>query len=514
MTSRRHFLRGAAGFTLALPFLESLLPKRARAGQAPYAAHPRFVCMTTQHGGIWGANMFPGDGVASTPQTLYPGHAMHYGQLAASSQGAMNSLSAVLTADASRLSANLVSKMSVIRGIDVPYYLGHHTGGDLGNYARNDGEDGSKTNYRPTIDQVLAYSDTYYGDLASLRERSMHIGTHPNHTWGWSNPTQQTGTIEALPLSQSSLALFSQIFVPEDDPNAPEPRPLVVDRVLESYNRLRSGAFGDAAKLGAADRQRLDEHIDRLHDLESRLNAVASCGDVPQPTGDTANLDVGGYSANVADMRAYYQLYNDVIVAAFICGTSRIAVINSGETWSQQNPGLCCDWHDNVAHMSAEPDGAAQSTMVAAKRDFFDSVFLDLVNKLDVEESNGVTYLDNSFVFWTQEAGSTTHDQISLPIVAAGGAAGVFETGQYIDYRNREDLALAHDYRPEYLNLRPGISHSRFLATVLQSMGLPPEEFEYPGETGYGMPLVSDAQVYPQAMLDDASEMLPVLTKT
>jgi hypothetical protein len=469
--------------------------------------------MTTQHGGVWCANMFPADSVAAATQTLYPGHTMHFGQLALASQGGMNALSPVLTATASRLTPTMASKMSVLRGLDVPQYLGHHTGGDLGNYARNDAEDGSKSGYRPTIDQVLAYSDTYYGDLPSLRQRSLHVGTHQNHCWGWSNPTQKTGSIEALPLSQSSLALFSQIFVPDEDPNAPEPRPLVVDRVVESYNRLRSGAFGDAAKLGAADRQRLDEHMDRLHDLETRLHAVASCGDVPQPTSDTGALDVGGYSANVGDMRAFYQLYNDVIVAAFICGTSRIAVINSGETWSQQNPGLCCDWHDNIAHMSAEPDGAAQAVMVAAKRDFFESVFLDLVNKLDVEEANGVTYLDNSFVFWTQEAGSTTHDQVSLPIVAAGSAAGVFETGRYVDYRNRENLAIAHDYRPEYLNLRPGITHSRFLATVLQAMGLPTEEFEAPGETGYGLPLVTDAQVYPQAMLDDASDMLPVLTK-
>ncbi len=510
--NKRQFLRGAAGFTLALPFLESLLPKRARAGQAPYAAHPRFVCMTTQHGGVWGANMFPADSVASASQNLYSGHAMHYGALSAVSQGANASLSPVLTASAANLSANIVGKMSVVRGIDVPFYLGHHTGGDLGNYGRNDGEDGSRSNYRPTIDQVLAYSPSYYSDLPSLRERSLHIGTHDNHCWGYSNPTQQTGSIDAIPLSQSAGALFSSVFVPEDEPGE-EPRPLVVDRVLESYNRLRSGAFGDAQKLGAGDRQRLDEHMDRLRDLETRLNAVASCGDVPPLSGDTNGLDVGGYSTDVAAMRAYYQLYNDVIVAAFMCGTSRIAVINSGETWWDTYSGLCCGWHDNIAHMSAQPDGVAQAILVAAKRDFFESVFLDLVNKLDVEESNGVTYLDNSFVYWTQEAGSTTHDQISVPIIAAGSAAGVFETGQYIDYRNRNSMALAHDYMPEYMNLRPGITHSRFLGTVLQAMGLPTSEFERPGEHGYGLPQVDDAEAWPQAVLDDASEMLPVLTK-
>jgi len=510
-STRRQFLRGTAGFTLALPFLESLVPRAARAGQAPFAAHPRFVCMTTQHGGVWGANMFPGDATAPTAQTLYSGHDMHHGALSLSSAAGGASLSAVLTASATALTSQIVSKMNVLRGIDVPFYLGHHTGGDLGNYARNDGEDGSQANYRPTIDQVMAYSQSFYPDLLTIRERSLHIGTHTNHCWGYSNPTAQTGTIDPIPLSQSSQALFDNIFVPEDT-GEPQ-RPLVVDRVLESYNRLRTGAFGDASRLGARDRQRLDEHMDRLRDLETRLNAVASCGDVPEPTQDTLGLDVGGYSGNVADMRAYYQLYNDVIVAAFICGTSRIAVINSGETWSTQHPGLCCDWHDLVAHMSAQPDGAAQATMVAAQREFFESVFLDLANKLDVEEANGVTYLENSFLFWTQESGSTTHDPISLPIVSAGSAAGVFETGTYIDYRNRSSQAVANDYLPEHALRRPGITHNRFLGTVLQAMGLPTSEFELPGEHGYGLPLVDNTEAWSQAMMDDASEMLPVLTK-
>jgi hypothetical protein len=245
--------------------------------------------MTTQHGGVWGANMFPADSVASTPLNLYAGHAMHHGPLSAQPQGSSASLSPVLTASAANLSASLVAKMSVLRGIDVPFYLGHHTGGDLGNYARNDGEDGSHANYRPTIDQVLAYSPSYYADLPSLRERSLHVGTHANHCWGYSNPTQQTGNVDAIPLSQSAGALFTQVFVPEDDPSVPQ-RPLVVDRVLESYNRLRSGAFGDAQKLGGADRRRLDEHMDRLRDLETRLNAVASCGDVPPLAGDTSGV--------------------------------------------------------------------------------------------------------------------------------------------------------------------------------------------------------------------------------
>jgi hypothetical protein len=507
--NRRQFLRGAAGFTLALPFLESLRTRPARAGDPPYAPHARFICMTTQHGGVWGSNMFPADGAATATQTLYPGHTMHHGALTATTTGGQARLSNVLSAPEALLSSALVSKMNVIRGLDIPFYIGHHTGGDLGNYGRNDGEYDNPTEYRPTIDQVMAYSSSFYPDITSITARSMHIGTHPNHCWGYSNPAQQSGEIQAMPLSQSAQALFNQIFIPEEE-EGPAPRPLVVDRVIESYRRLHDGAFGDAARLGVRDRQRLEDHMDRLRDLEIRLNAVADCSDVTPIQGDTQGLDVGGYSTNHSDIIQHYRLYNDVIVAAFMCGTSRIAVINSGETWSHIG-GLCCSFHDNVAHMSAQPDGVAQQWLVEAKQRFFENVFLDLANKLDVEEANGISFLDNSLMFWTQESGSTTHDPISLPVVMAGSAAGFFQTGRYIDYRNRNSTAVVGDYMPEYALRRPGLPYNRWLANIMMSMGLAPAEFEYPGEHGYGLPLVDNPQAWSSQMMNDSSELLPIL---
>ena len=511
--SRRQFLQGAAGFTLALPLLESLVDRRANAGLPPYAANPRFVAMTTQHGGVWGANMWPDDTMLNGNLNLYAGHQGRHGALVPSTNGSVASLSPVLSADASLLTASLAAKMNLLRGLDVPHYLGHNTGGELGNFAA-EGDfvdpDGLVQQHRPTVDQVMAYTPTFYPDMDNIRLRSMHIGTHSHHSWGYQNPDNPVeGQCVHQPLSQSAMALFNQIFVPDEVED--DPRPLVVDRAIEHYRRLRQGAFGDASRLSSADAQRLDDHMDRLYDLQTRLNAVASCGDVLPPASDTDGLQVGGYSNDVADMITYYQLYNDVIVAAFICGTSRIAVINSGETWSTQMPGLCCDWHQLVAHEAHNPDGAAQQIVVDAKRTFFQNVFVDLVRKLDVDETEGVTYLDNSLVWWTQESGATTHDPISMPVVTAGSAAGVLQTGNYVDYRNRNNTAKAHDYSPEHQALRPGLPYQRWLGNLLNSMNVPSSEFERPGEHGYGDNVISDPDAMPQQYMDDASLPLPII---
>jgi hypothetical protein len=512
-SSRRQFLRGAAGFTLALPFLESLASKDAVAGDPPFAANGRFVCMTTQHGGVWGENMWPSDNMLTGTQNVYSGHAARHGALTPTVNGSRASLSPVLTADASQLTSDVAAKMMLLRGFDVPWYLGHHTGGDLGNFASEFdfiGENSPIQEHRATMDQVMAYSSSFHPDVSSIRMRSMHVGTHTHHSWGHANPTTQSGGLQPTPLSQSAMTLFNQIFVPPEVED--NPRPLVVDRVLRHYQMLRQGRFGDAARLSSHDAERLDSHMDRLRDLQTRLNAVADCSSVPPLSADTNGLDVGGYSSNINDARTYYQLYNDVIAAAFICGTSRIAIINSGETWSTEHPGLCCDWHQLVAHEAHNPAGVQQQIMVAAKQRFFEWVFMDLVNKLNVEEANGVTYLDNTLVMWTEESGATTHDAVSKPLICAGSGTGYFDTGQYVDFRNRNNTALENSYSPEHMALRPGIPYQRFLANALMAMNVQPSEFEAPGERGFGFSHTNDTEAWPAHYLDDSSDPLPLVT--
>jgi hypothetical protein len=217
-------------------------------------------------------------------------------------------------------------------------------------------------------------------------------------------------------------------------------------------------------------------------------------------------------------MRRHYQLYNDVVAAAFICGTSRVATIMSTEHWSTDPSTGGEAWHQEVAHRSAEPDGVRQQAMLDSHREFFEAVFLDLANKLDVEEADGRTFLDNSLLFWTQESGATTHDPVSMPVVTAGSAGGYFRTGQYVDYRDRENTSMAHDYMPEYELLRPGISYNQWLANVLYSMGVPREEFEREGFAGYGHDYREgnwehDGDVFwPGHVLDTAYDPLPILT--
>lgn len=511
---RRHFLRGVGAFTLALPFMPSLLP---RASAQASVRKPRFIAMATQHGGIWGSNMYPADRTLTQLTDLYSDHDIRRGDLTLSTEGSRASLSPVLSASTSALTSALASKMNVIRGLDLPFYIGHHTGGHLGNFARNDGNGDSGKNVqgdpRPTIDQVMAFSPSFYPDLSATKERSIHVGGDGGFgiSWGYANPANQSGEIQPLPTAFSSRELFSSIFVPPDDET--DQRVPVVDRVFASYQRLRNGTGSDARRLSRADRQRLDDHMDRLAELQRKVGVRADCGDVSEPVEEVTKQSIEYGSLDTSRMREVYQVFNDVIAAAMICGTSRIATLQSLETFSS----YAGDWHQDVAHQADLPDGVRQKVIADAHQLFFEGVFVDLMNKLNYEEADGQTYLDNTLMMWTQESGMVTHDSISMPVITAGSAAGYFRTGNYVDYRNRDNLNMVGEGSEAHRDQRPGILYTGWLASVLQAMNVPPSEFERAGEKGYGSPYRDDyfgsggTESWPERLFDAASDVVPLL---
>jgi Protein of unknown function (DUF1552) len=502
---RRMFLRGAAGCALAIPFLPSLLPKAARAGGA--LSPKRFVAFATDHGAIWQSFMYPADAVASQTQS-YAGRTVRRGDLPLEVSNGVATISNVLSGPSTKLTSALAAKMNVLRGLDVTFYLAHHRGGHLGNYAENDGNgtDGGtlQADRRPTIDQVLAWSDKFYPDLSTIKERALVIGGQ-GMSANWSSPESHTGTIQNLSPENDSLTLFNRVFVPPEDPT--DQRPLIVDRVLDDYKRLRNGN----RRLSSADKQRLDDHLERLDELQRKLNVQVDCGSVEIPTETSSDQYSSTYGIDPASQRKFWQLHNDVIAAAFACDTCRIATLRVGDTFSD----YAGDWHQDVAHQ-ANIDAGREDTIMTAHQRFFEDVFLDLAAKLDAIDDFEEKVLDNTLIQWTQESGPSTHDPIELPVITAGSAGHFFKTGNYCDYR---DLTRkAHTSGDGYLvDTHIGLIYNQWLGSVLQAMGLDPADYEDGSTGGYGASLLSSEtwyagyNKYTSADLSAMGEILPFL---
>jgi hypothetical protein len=539
---RRHFLAGAGGFLLAIPFLSSL-EKPARAGGA--SGRPRFFYLGTDHGGCFDSNFFP-----STPtpnsSTFTSGHTVSSGPLSATTNGSgVPTVSPVLTGAA--LSSKLVGKMNVLRGLDVPWYIAHNTGQHLGDFARNDGagQGGdaggvAALGHRPTIDQFMANSPEFYtpADLGGTTLKSMIINPGRALSWAFSDPSKGTASpVQNVQGVDSSLALFNSIFggLMSTKPM----RPPVVDKVLANYNSLRQGN----TRLSAADKMRLDAHINMLAELQMSLNATVSCTVPATPTDDAQNYQ--NWSSK-ADTTKWAQLFMDVVAAAFQCGASRIGVLGWGETASYSDyPGM--DWHHEVAHLwFMDP---AQGWLLQSYQAVFEQAFLYLAAKLDgMDDGGGKSVLDNSLLVWSQESGMETHTSTGVQVVTFGGAAGWLNTGLYCDYRNHASSSISFwddamgevagapkgytlDQSLQSFVTYPGLLYEQWLATAAQAMSVKPSEFELwkdasnNVEHGIGTPylmsldtwyeqqLVQHYQSLSSPYFQKASEPLPFLQK-
>lgn len=571
---RRHFLFGA-GAVLSIPFLPSLAPKTARA-QAP---DPRFlIAFMTMHGGVWPEYMWPGDGTLNRTHALYSDHIIRYGRLSSGS-----SFSTVLTSSGS-LPQNLVDKMMLIRGLDVAHKLGHHYGGVLGNY-NTDNEGGPAV---PTIDQLLAYWNGFYGPSDPFALRSMHVGDQMS----W---VERSAGVQPVEPVASPDALFRTVLStanpyepppslptppppseptpappppsaptppPQPSPSpspqpppqpspSPQPPPMqpapmpptepsaptrthVLNRVVEQYNRLANGSFGDARRLSANDKARLNDHMDLVSDLARRLDtsqaqlsrkaASAACD---PGAGNTGNTEKSMRSVRpYADLREWHEDYNAVMAAAIACGSSRIASLRIKNTFHHSSSYWLGSeqWHDPVAHRArwnrqkwdAEGDGGQhpQDLMVTAKSNFYKDVFVDMIERLNaIDAGDGDTLLDKGLVMWAQESGPETHFSDCIPVITAGSVGGYFNTGYYFDFRNR-DAELLKGYKhnePLRLSRRPGILYNQWLSNVLQSMGMSPSQFKrsHPdGWAGYGHARRDWPDHHPSRLFNDADRKI------
>jgi hypothetical protein len=528
--NRRMFLRGAGGAVMAIPFLPSVLSK-AFAADPKLGPGPRFfLAFGTDHGEIWGKNMYPDDALLT--QTMnYAGRDVRYGNLPSTPDNTGQVVwSPMYQASASVLTPILAAKFNILRAIDVPYRVGHSYAAQLGNAAETSSatvEGVTSHGYQTaTIDQVMAYSPSFYTeeDLAAKMTQRSFCVWGGQLSWNFASPSTKTGKVVSQPGIRNNKVLFDYFFQPGSAYNDVDT--VIIDRVKASYDRLKKDP-----RLSKGDLNRLNQHVERMAEIERKLAVIEKIGVPPieKPTTDSDhNFGDSAYLWKPANNAKYCELMNDIIVAAFSSGVSRVG------TWKQGmmfNSTIVNDWHGQVAH-SGMGSEAAQTFSLAWNRGTFEHGMVGLAAKLDaVTTADGSTLLDNSLLMQTSEAGQVTHHTgcVNFPIVMAGGAGGYFKTGMFVDFGNtnkvyddfNDILAEKPGLNPE----SPGLYYQQFLANALLSMGVPSSEWETFTEfttlgpkqsnptKGYGFHYVNSARAadYAQAKLV-MGDKLPVIT--
>lgn len=520
--NRRHFLQGL-GCGLALPFLPSLAPRTA--GAAVFDGPKYFLAIGTPHGNVPLEDWAPIEAPMNETQ-LYSGaasdgldHRLRHGRLSTLTRSNVHAYNPSGTAELSPVLGHFLNphldKLTLLGGLDILFNIGHHGGGNLGNYHQMD-DSGIRSNLllpsMPTIDRVIARSPSFYPEGDPFAMRSINFSS--DRTISSDGPV---GSVSNQPQTggrdrPSAAEVFDDIFGGMDPGGGEvDPRLSVVDRVLDDYNRVMNSPFGEGSRISNSDRQRLDEFVTGLNDVEQKIgNLGASCEEQIRPDVSTRfAYNEGLHSV----LEGKWEIYLDIVVAAFKCGRTRVATLGTNHNGDDFGG----NWHTDIAHFG-RPDVAMDYT-VRSHRFAAESIFAHLLNRLDVsiDGVSDTTYLDNSIMVWNHESGPETHSSTSMPTLVAGSAGGFLETGSFYDYRNLSNDGQVSGYRPDLTHQnRPGVPYNRWLYTILRAMGIPDAEYQtgaLASMQGYGDPYVRNRTrnghtSYSNAVLGDMGEML------
>lgn len=244
----------------------------------------------------------------------------------------------------------------------------------------------------------------------------------------------RTGTISyslegrPIPAENSPRRVFDRLFRSDTSSlqsqrEALRKRIKLVDAVAESARSLHR-------ELGRSDKERMEQYLTSLNEVESRLIASERWIDVPLKAQETGHIDLD--VTNESEPALYYRNMFDLIALAFDADITRSVTFmlnrEDGMGISDTFPlklGL------SQTHHSLSHAGDKEGQLAFAKYDLFLSQqiagFLGRLN--EYRDRNG-TVLDNTVVLYGSGA-STTHTPRNLPTLVAGGGNLGLRHGQY-----------------------------------------------------------------------------------
>jgi Protein of unknown function (DUF1552) len=224
-----------------------------------------------------------------------------------------------------------------------------------------------------------------------------------------------TRTGALVPSATSPSKVFAKLFL---DGSAEELRSQVtrledgrsiLDDVRGQANSLRS-------KLGSDDRDKLDEYMTSVRELEQRLARDEAWAKTPKPKVKVEPLkDI----PNVADIIGRSKLMFDLTHLALQTDSTRlITIMLAGSTFAPPIQGVTLGHHD-LSHHGKDPGKLAQLKIVETETL---KTVRDLLTKLKQTREDGASLLDRTMVFLGSNLGdASSHSVKNLPVLLAGG---------------------------------------------------------------------------------------------
>jgi hypothetical protein len=417
---RRTFLRGV-GATVALPFLDAMVPSRGAFGRPLEAAandRTRLVCVEEVHGlpgcNNWGASKF-----LFAPETAGKDYTLV----------ADNPLK---TVEAFRDAMTIVSNTDVrnAEALALPEIGGDHFRSSAVFLTQSHPKqtNGSDLWAGTSLDQLYAKK---YGQSTPMPSMQFCIenldqagGCTYNYSCAYTDTISWASPNEPLPMIRDPRVAFDMLFgagTSNDDRKARQvTRRSILDWVTGEVERVRK-------QLGAADRQRLERYLDNVRELERRIQAV----EARNTSGEQRALPEA--PAGVPDsFTEHMRLMFDIQVLALQTDMTRIISFKTGRD-AQNRVFPECDskqpFHPASHHGNRE-ERIMEFNKICKFRVGQMAYFLDkMKNTMDGDGS----LLDKTLIIWgSPMADSNIHNHRRCPLVLFGHANGLLKGGTHV----------------------------------------------------------------------------------
>lgn len=212
----------------------------------------------------------------------------------------------------------------------------------------------------------------------------------------------------------------------------------MLDRVLADSRSLKG-------KLGSQDRDKLDEYLESVRQIEERVARAQRWLNIPRPELSDEDRKILKLDADDQAPKDFIRTMYDLIYLAFRTDSTRVAtyqITNMADCSSKaakfpQLEGFKKSLH-SLAHDWNKQGGAEElgrwDQFMAQQLAYF----LDRLS--NAKEGNG-SVLDKTIVLYGS-SNSNTHDNRNYPLVLAGGQSLGFQHGRYLKFN--EDVPLSN----------------------------------------------------------------------
>jgi hypothetical protein len=411
---RRAFLKGSLGVSLALPFLDAMVPALSAAPVAPRRL---------------GFVYIPNGAVMSKWQP-------------ASGEGALQDLTPTLAPLAP-------FKDQVTIPINLSQKLAESFGDGNGDHSRGGAvylsgvhpkhTEGSDVRNGITADQIAAQElgkDTKLRSLELAMEQVFLIGNCDNgYSCAYTNSISWRAPTDPNPMETNPRIVFERLF--GDARNASERRAQIGEErsILDFVN---NGVASIQKKLGAADRSAVNDYLDSIREIERRVQfAERQGGETPlalpeRPVGIPESYE------------EHAKLMFDLAALAFRADITRIFTFTLGkEQTNQPYPQIGVnDAHHAISHHQNDPAKLEKGHKI---NKYHVELLAYFLGKLKTSPEGDGNVLDHSMILHGGGiSDADAHSHINLPLVLIGGGGGTLKGNRIVKFPSETPMNNLH----------------------------------------------------------------------